>query len=264
MDAVGLSALLALGLLLVVDALVRPGARREAAGLLRRAAPRAVGAAAAALVALAATGWPVAGAAGALVGASVPGAMRRARRERERLERREALAEVASRLRDAIRSGIGLADALTHAAESAPRAIRTDLRRLVSEARVSGIADAARGFASRARDPAAELMASALATSERLGSRSLSEVLDALAEASVAEAAVVREARARQTRSRLSARIVAGVPLLLLLAIRGANPAYLEPFSAPTGQAVLAVALGLMWAGYAAMRRAARIEEAPA
>jgi Flp pilus assembly protein TadB len=109
-------------------------------------------------------------------------------------------------------------------------------------------------------DPSADLFASALGTAERLGSRNLSEVLDALAEATTAQAAAVREARARQTRNHVSARIVAAVPILLLLAIRQANPAYLAPFETPSGQAILAFAFALIWTGYVAMQRAARIE----
>jgi tight adherence protein B len=262
MDAVLVSTIFGLGLLFVFDGLVRPGARGSLQGRLRRLGPRAASAAAGAVVAFVATGWPVAALVGGAVGWAVPGAMNRSREERALLERREAIAEVSARLRDAIRSGIGIADALAQAAEHAPPAIAGDLRRLISDARVSGLPEAAGAFAERVHDTLAELMASALSTADRLGSRNLSEVLDALAEATTAQAAVVREARARQTRNRMSARIVAAVPLLLLLAIRRANPAYLAPFEDPPGQAVLAFAFGLIWVGYVAMRRAGRIEAA--
>jgi Flp pilus assembly protein TadB len=76
----------------------------------------------------------------------------------------------------------------------------------------------------------------------------------------MSHAAAFREARARQTRNRISARIVAAVPILLLLAIRQANPAYLAPFESASGQVVLAFAFVLIWVGYVAMQRAARIE----
>lgn len=260
MDALLVSTAFGLGLLFVYDALVRPGTRGDLGSRLTSLGPRVVVAAAGAATAFAATGWPVAALAGGVLGAAVPGALRRSREERARLERREAGAEVSSRLRDAIRSGIGVSDALAQCAENAPRAIRSDLRRLVSQARVSGIPGAAEAFAERMADPSADLLASALSTSERLGSRNLSDVLDALGEATSAQAVAVREARARQTRNRMSARIVATVPLLLLLAIRRANPAYLAPFAEATGQAVLAFAFALIWVGYVFMRRAARIE----
>lgn len=262
MEALLVSTVFGLGLLFVFDAMVRPHARPDLVGGLRRTTPRAIGASAGAAIAFAATRWPAAALAGAFVGSVVPGTVLRAREERNRLDRREAIAETSARLRDAIRSGIGLADALSRAAENAPRVLRADLRRFVSDASVSGMPEAARSFARRVRDPSANLLASALATADRLGSRNLSDVLDALAEAATAQAATVREARARQTRNRMSARIVAAVPILLLLAIRRVNPSYLAPFGAPEGQAVLALGLALIWAGYATMRRAARIEGA--
>ncbi len=260
MDALLVSSIFGLGLLCIFDALVRPVVRADPTAWLRRAGPRSLAASFGAAVAYAGTGWQIAALAGGAVGAAVPGMLRRSREERARLARREAIAEVCSRLRDAIRSGIGIADALAHVAETAPPAIRSDLRRLVSEARVSGLPKAAHAFADRLFDPCADLLSSALGTSERLGSRNLSEALDALAESTTAQAAAVREARARQTRNRVSARIVAAVPILLLVAIRRANPAYLAPFQTASGQAVLAFALALIWAGYVAMRRAARIE----
>jgi tight adherence protein B len=260
MDALLASTLFGLGLLSVFDALVTPGRGSDLPRRLRRIGPATLGAVVGAMVTFVATGWPVAAVAGSAVGAGVPEAVRRSGNERSRLERREAIAETASRLRDAIRSGIGLADALARASENAPRPIRADLRRLESDARVSGIAWAARSFARRVSDPSADLLASALATTDRLGSRNISDVLDALAEATTAQAATVREARARQTRNRMSARIVAAIPILLLLAIRRVNPAYLAPFGSPQGQAVLGLALCLIWGGYAAMKRAARIE----
>lgn len=249
-----------LGLLFLFDGLVRPNVRLDPFRRLRAIGPAGAAGISGALIALAATGWPVAAVAGAAVGAAAPRAILGSREEKARLARREAIAEVCGRLRDAIRSGIGLADALGQAAASAPAPIAPELRRLVADARVSGIAPAASSFAERVNDPSAELFASALGLADRLGSRNLTDVLDALAEATAAQAATIREARARQTRARMSARIVASVPMLLLLAIRRANPAYLAPFSTPAGQLVLAFAFVLVWAGYVSMKRAARIE----
>lgn len=260
MDAVLLSTLFGLGVLFVFDGLARPGAGTDLLARLRRLGPSALAAAVGAGVGAVVTGWPVAFVAGAAVSSAVPGVLRRSREERSRLERREAIAEVSSRFRDMIRSGIGIFDALVQSVEHAPRAVAVELRRLVAEARVSGLSQAAAAFSERASDHSAVLLGSALATADRLGSRNLSDVLDALAEATTAQAAAIREARVRQTRNRMSARIVAAVPVVLLLAIRRTNPAYLEPFGAPTGQVVLAFAFALIWTGYMAMRRFARIE----
>jgi tight adherence protein B len=260
LDALAISAVFGLGVVFVFDALTRPRDAKDLRSSFRAIGPRIIAGAGGAAIAMVATGWPVAGLGGGIVGWAIPEALARSQAERVALERREGIAEVAARLRDAIRSGIGISDALMQSAERAPWAIREELRRLVAEARVSGLAEAAEAFAGRTRDPSAQLFASALSTADRLGSRNLSDVLEALAEATMAEATTIREARARQIRNRMSARIVAAMPILLLVAIRRANPEYLEPFAEPAGQTVLAFAFGLIWVGYAAMRRAARLE----
>lgn len=88
----------------------------------------------------------------------------------------------------------------------------------------------------------------------------MSELLDSLAESTTGRAAALREARARQTQNRLSARIVAAMPVILLVAIRHSNPAYLEPLGTPGGQVILSIALALIACGYALMLRMARID----
>ncbi len=262
MEGLVLGTTLGFGFLLVFDGLTRPKNPPDLAGLLRRIGPRAAGSAGGGLVALILTGWPVAAAAGAVLGWLVPAAVMGARSRRDQLRKIEALAEVAARLRDAIRSGIGLQDALAQAARHAPAVLAADLQRLVVDLRVSGAGAAGASFARRIGDPAAELLGSALALAERLGAESTSEVLDSLAEAAAGRAATLREARVRQTRHRMTARLVAVFPLLLLLAIRQTNPDYLTPFNRLGGQVVLALALGMIAAGYALMVKAGRIEEA--
>jgi len=174
----------------------------------------------------------------------------------------EAIADLAARFRDSIRAGMGMQDALSQAANNPPAVLALELRRLVSDSAVSGLETASASFSSRL-GPDAETLAAALSLGERLGSRNISDVLDNLAEATAAKAATLREARARQTRARSSARVVAAVPVLLLVAIRFTNRPYLKPFSTAGGQLVLAFALGLIAAGYAAMLRMARLEGRP-
>lgn len=252
--------LLGLGVLLIFDAATRPGGKIDVKNILARIGPRGAGTVAGALVAFALTGWPVAALGGAILGSLVPQALIRSRTERERLQKLEALAFVSARLRDTIRSGIGLQEALAHVAGQAPSPIARDLQRLVVDMRVSGPEAAGVAFAQRFGHHSAELFGSALSLAERLGSRNTSETLDSLAEATAAHAATLREARSHQTRQRISARVVGAAPLLLLVAIKRSNPGYLEPFDAFGGQLVLAAAFALIAAGYAAMSRVARLE----
>lgn len=211
-------------------------------------------------MALVATGWPMATIAGAIVGAVVPEMVARSREERERIDRMEAVSEVASRIRDSLRSGIALQEAISIVARRPPAAIAHDLRRLVADMKIEGIGAAVRSLSRRSGDFSSEVLAAALSVSERFGARNTAEVLDALSEATTSRALTLREARARQTHNRASARIVVATPILLLLIIQRTSPGYLEPFGTPIGQLVLALAFALMGVGYWAMLRAARIE----
>lgn len=260
MEGLVLGVILGLGALFVFDAIARPEARLDVVGQAARIGPKGAGALAGGAVGFALTGWTVAAVAGAIVGGWTPSALSRIRSEKMRLATTEAIAEVSARLRDSLRSGIGMQDALSQAARNAPSVLAADLNRLVADSRVSGISAASEAFARRLDDSSADLLASALGLTDRLGARHTSELLDSLSESAAARALVLREARARQARSRLSARVVALAPLLLLLAIRRANPAFLEPFNTVAGQAVLALTFGMIAFGYLLMLRMARVD----
>jgi Flp pilus assembly protein TadB len=65
--------------------------------------------------------------------------------------------------------------------------------------------------------------------------------------------------RAQQAKNVLSARIIAALPLVLVFFVRGVNPDYLEPFSSPEGQIVMALSLVSVAVGYAAMLWSTRL-----
>ncbi len=67
------------------------------------------------------------------------------------------------------------------------------------------------------------------------------------------------ELRAYQARTVLSARIVAAIPLVVLVLIRRVNPSYLAVFEDLTGQLLLAGCLVSVAVGYAAMVRLTRL-----
>jgi tight adherence protein B len=251
-----------IGVLLLFDGLTRereePVPRRK-----MRIAPPIFGAISGAGFALVATRWGAAALAGAVIGALVPRAIASRNRERLRAARREALSEVAGRLRDSVRAGLGLTEGLSLVAQSAPVALAEPLRELAAEARIRSIQAAAQRFASEMDDPLADLFARALALADRLGSSGITEVLDGLAEAASQTAHTAREVRARQLRHKASARIVAAVPVLLLVAIRLTNPDYLAPYSSASGQVVLLFGFGLIATGYWVMSQTARLPESP-
>lgn len=258
MTALTLGAVAGLGLLLICLGLTRPTAIPPDRGRLSQAtAGVAVGLLAAVGVWLV-CGWPVLTLAALAAGLLVPRWWAHRAETTALASRSDAIAVVAAGLRDAVRGGLGVTDALGGLARWGPPTLRPALGQLAADAATLGLPQALEGFARRLADPLADVLAATLALNHRLGGRNLSEVLDDLAAAIHAEAHTLREVRARQAQQRLSARLVAAAPLVILVAIRRTNPAYLAPFDTPTGQAVLAVALVLILVGYGAMVRLAR------
>src|SRR5207245_1261525 len=87
----------------------------------------------------------------------------------------------------------------------------------------------------------------------KIGGRHLSPVLDHLAQATRAEQRVQQELHAAQARNVLSARIVAAVPLVVIVVVRAMNSRYLAVFDDWWGQIVLAGCAASITLGYAGM-----------
>jgi tight adherence protein B len=260
MEGLLLGTILGLGALLIFDGIARPEGRVDVLKLASRLGRRGASAAIGGGIALIVTGWTAAAIAGGILGFMLPSVVSRSRSDKRRLARSEAIAQLAARIRDSLRAGIGIQDALIHAARNAPPILEADLHRLVADARVSGLSGASQGLAQRVGDPAGDLFASALGLADRLGPKHTSELLDSLAESTTARVAVLREAQARQAQNRLTARVSAAAPILLLIAIRHTNPAFLAPFNTVAGQLVLVLTFALIASGYIVMTRMGRIE----
>jgi len=260
MTALLVACLTGLGLVLLVDGLTRPAARPlgiqpgRLAVLLAGTVTGVLGGVGVWLL----TGWPVLTMAAVVGGFLLPRAWFSRGDIQAQAARSEGVAELAAGLRDAVRGGLGVTEALGGLAAWGPPALRHQLSELVAEASVLGLPEALDQFARRLGDPLADLLATTLALNHRLGGRNLAEVLDDLAAAIRAEAQTLREMRARQAQQRLSARLVAAAPFAILLLLRQANPDYLTPFRSVIGQGVLALAVLLVVAGYAAMIALAR------
>ena len=260
MTALWFACLTGLGLMLLVDGLLHPATRRLDVGpgrlptLLAGTVAGLLGGVGVWLL----TGWPVLTLAAVVAGFLLPRAWFSRADVQAQAARSEAVAEIAASLRDAVRGGLGVTEALGALAAWGPPALRRELGELAAEASVLGLADALGNLARRLGDPLADLLATTLALNHRLGGRNLAEVLDDLAAAIRAEAQTLREMRARQAQQRLSAKLVAAAPFAILLLIRQTNPDYLTPFRTVIGQGVLALAVLLVVAGYAAMVALAR------
>jgi tight adherence protein B len=181
------------------------------------------------------------------------------RHNRRRAAIQSALADAISQLRDGIRSGLSVQEALVGLARNGPQALRTEFSILVREARLIGFEPALRGMRDRLADPVFDIVAAALVLNDRVGGRNVTQVLDRLAQATRSQQRIQQELRAYQGRNVLSARIVAAVPLVVLMAIRTVSPEYLELFDTVPGQLLLMGSLVSVAIGYLMMRWMSRL-----
>jgi len=197
--------------------------------------------------------WSVVSLLAAGLGVVAPVAYVIRRHERRRTEMQTAMVEAIGQLRDAIRTGLSVPEALVGLARGGPAVLRPELTTLVRETRLMGFESAVRAMQERLADPVFDVVAVSLLLNDRLGGRNVSQVLDRLAHATRAQLRIHDELRALQARNVLSARIVAAVPVVVLIAIRQVNPIYLSLFDDWSGQLLLGGCLLSIFVGYAGM-----------
>jgi tight adherence protein B len=210
-------------------------------------------------VAQAMLGWGVVSLLAAGLGVVAPLAYVIRRNERRRTEVQTAMVDAIGQLRDAIRTGLSVPEALVGLARGGPVVLRPELTTLVREMRLMGFEPAIGAMRERLADPVFDVVATSLLLNDRLGGRNVSQVLDRLAHATRAQLRIHDELRALQGRNVLSARIVAAIPIVVLIAIRKVNPAYLSLFDDWPGQLLLAGCLLSIFIGYAGMRWLTRL-----
>lgn len=198
-------------------------------------------------------GWGVVSLIAALLALSAPTVYYVQRHDRRHTSVQIALVEAIGQLRDGIRAGLSVQEALVGLARSGPELLRPEFTALVRELRLGGMEEAIVAMQGRLADPLFDVVAATLVLNDRLGGRNVSQLLDRLAHATRAELWVQQELRALQARNVLSARIVAAVPLVVLVAIRQVNPGYLAMFNDWSGQMLLAGCLASVALGYGGM-----------
>ncbi|HWO73764.1 MAG TPA: type II secretion system F family protein [Dehalococcoidia bacterium] len=214
-----------------------------------------------AAVSLLALGWPVVSLALFGVGLALPAWYFRNRADRRKAQVQAALADAVDALRAGVRTGMSVEEGLAGLAHNGPEILRPVLSELSRDMRLAGFEDAVGRARERMADPVFDTVASALVMSHRVGGRNLSAVLDGLGRAVRQSVQVQGEVRAQQAKNVLSARIIAALPVVLVFFVRGVNPGYLEPFSSPEGQFVMALCLTSAAIGYGAMLWATRLPE---
>lgn len=170
----------------------------------------------------------------------------------ERIRRVEAMEEWTRSLAGVLGAGVGIEQALTATLRSTPDPIKPEVSALVARLRARWDTEAAlRAFADDLDDVTGDLVASNLILAARRRNRSLSSVLQGVAESVAEDVASRRRVEAGRAKPRDSARLVTmfSMGVLLILAFTGD---YIAPYGTPVGQVVLVVLLlayagGLLW-----------------
>ncbi len=208
-------------------------------------------------------GWPVLSLVAAAVGLVTPALYYVQRHERRRAQLQLAVVQSIEQLRDSIHTGLSVEAAMGVLARTGPEALREEWRRLVREQRLIGFTRAMEGMQHRLADPVVDVIATALILNDRVGGERVGQVLDRLAEATRAERRVLEEVQALQAQNVLSARVVAVLPLLVLLLVRWLSPEYTALFDTAEGQLILVCCLIASATGYGAMWWIARLPADP-
>lgn len=205
-------------------------------------------------------------AADALVGlaGSVPLLRRsldRRRAARRDLLYREQMPDALRLLCVALDAGSSLVKALEYAAENAEEPLAQELRRTVWDLQVGQGFDEAMAHL-RERTGGAEFayLAVAMEVQHRSGG-SLADVLGTISASLRGSAELAESLRTQTAQGRLSARIVAAMPVAILGAFSMFAPSYLAMFvSGPLGIALLALAIALELCGVAWVRRSLSLD----
>jgi len=174
-----------------------------------------------------------------------------------RIDRLEAMEEWTRSLAGVLTVGVGLEQALIATLRSTPGAIRPEVSRLVARLRARwSTEDALRSFAEELHDATGDLVAANLILGARRRGAGLASILEALAESVAADVRARRQIEADRAKPRATARWVTliTVGVLAVLALTGN---YIQPYSTPLGQVVLAILLTLYVATLVWMRRMA-------
>lgn len=208
-------------------------------------------------------GWPVLSLVAGTIALLGPYAYYLRRHNRRRAQVQDSLVDAIEQVRDGIRTGLSVPQALASLAQTGPEALRADFAALTRDTRLVGFAVALTTLRDRLADPAFDVVAGALIVNDRLGGGQVSEVLDRLADASRAQLRIQHDMRAQQARTVLSARIVAAAPLVALVGLRASNPRYLQIFDSLGGQLILLGCAASVVLGYLAMLTLTRLPTPP-
>jgi tight adherence protein B len=214
------------------------------------------------LIAVLVTRWPLAGVAAGAIAFLRPRLFGGGATGRRQLEKIEALAAWTESLRDTSAAASGLEQAIPATVGAAHALLRAPVRELA--ARLDGrvpLPEALARFADDVDDPNADMVVAALSLNARQRAGGLERILTSLAASSRAELEMRRkvehERRALRRQAQRIAFAVIGFITLQAMFARG----WVEPYSSPLGQLVLAILAATFLGAFLRMRSLSNAEE---
>lgn len=209
-------------------------------------------------------GVPVLAVLGAAGGALAVPVWLRARHARRRPAQQRAIAEALERMRDTLGSGLTLDHAFRGLASHGPEALRPSFRQFDAELppHTDSFETAAVRLRDRLTDATWDLVTAGLLLHEEVGSARFGACLDHLARWQRSDLALRERLVAARAKIVLTARVMAALPVALLLLVRWWSPvATARTFETPLGQGLLAAAILAIVVGYAWMLWLARLPD---
>ncbi|MGB7981073.1 MAG: type II secretion system F family protein [Candidatus Nanopelagicales bacterium] len=190
------------------------------------------------------SGWPALGVGAGAAAIGLPAMAAGGRRAEITIDRVEAVEEWTRRLADVLAIGVGLEQAISTAARSAPEPISAEVATLAARiAARTPTETALRRFAEDLDDASADLVVAALILAARRRGPGVAGALTAIADSVGEEVAARRRIEADRAKPRTTARAVTTITLAIIAAGM-LNRGYTGPYGTLLGQVVLATTLG--------------------
>ncbi|MCI2420085.1 type II secretion system F family protein [Saccharopolyspora sp. K220] len=246
------------------DSAAKPSRWREHFRRLRdcASARRAVIGLAAGLLAALVTGWVIGGVLTAAAVWALPQVLGRDSEQDRRVARIEAIAAWTEMLRDTLSAAAGLEQAMQATVDTAPAAIRDDVRELSMRiTRGDKLPDALAGLADDLADPTADLVISALVLASQHQARQLADLLGELAIEAREQVSMRLRVEAGRARTRTSVRVIVATTLVFAAGLVALNRGYLDPYDGAFGQIMLLFVGVLFGLAFGWLARVARMAE---
>ena len=203
--------------------------------------------------------WPVLVACVAVAAGLVPTVLVAHVADQRLAEQQEALPLALAQLRDMLNAGLSIQLGLHSLEDGGPEALRAEFRCINRDAAATGsLAQALAASRERVQHELWDLVTWTLVLQDRKGADNLSVAFDELARDTRAQLRAWQEVRAYQALTEWTARVLAGLPLALLIAGRLVSPTYFQVFDDSQGQLWLGLCVVLIGLAYGLMRWIAR------